>query len=89
MPQMEEKEMVTIEFDDGDTAEYFIEGVVEAKGNEYIVLIPKNDGDSMEFYRVEEHDNDEEDWIPIEDEEEYKAVIAELRECGYEIEIEN
>ena len=89
MSQNEEKEFITLEFDDGEEVEYEVEGVIELDEQDYVVLIPTKDKESIEIFRLKETENGEEEEItPIEDEVEYQKVIDELKKCGYQIETE-
>ncbi|MEA4923185.1 MAG: DUF1292 domain-containing protein [Eubacteriaceae bacterium] len=88
----EEKEYVTLEFEDEDgnmeEIEYTVENFVDVGDQSYIVLVQTEQEDAIEFYRFDEI-GDEAELNPIEDEDEFKAVISKLRETGYDIKIES
>jgi len=84
----EEKEHMTLEFDDGEEVEYDVEGVIEVNGQDYIVLVQTENDDMLEVFRLESVSDEEEEIVAIEDDDEYDAVLAELRECGYDIRID-
>ncbi|MDD5986551.1 MAG: DUF1292 domain-containing protein [Eubacteriales bacterium] len=84
----EEKERMTLEFDDGEEVEYDVEGVIEVNGQDYIVLVQTENDDMLEVFRLESVSDEEEEIVAIEDDDEYDAVLAELRECGYDIRID-
>lgn len=88
----EEKEYVTLEFEDEDgnleEIEYTVENFVDVGDQSYIVLVQTEQEDAIEFYRFDEI-GDEAELNPIEDEDEFKAVISKLRENGYDIKIES
>lgn len=86
----EEKDYLTLSFDDGEDIEYEVVGTVENDGQEYIVLIPTENDDVIEIYRLteSEDDPDSEEITVIEDDDEYMAVINTLRGMGFQIEVD-
>ncbi|MGI6736410.1 MAG: DUF1292 domain-containing protein [Anaerovoracaceae bacterium] len=83
---------VTLEFENEDGSleqiEYTVDNIIDAGEREYVVLLPVEQPDSIEVYRYREGEEDAE-ITEIEDEKEFSAVIARLRELGYRIELEN
>ncbi len=86
----QEKEYLTLSFDDGEEIEYEVVGVIEVSGKDYIVLIPETDPNAIEVYGLAEvpDDPDSEEITVIEDDDEYMAVIDALREAGFSIEMD-
>ena len=86
----QEKEYLTLSFDDGEEIEYEVVGVIEVAGKDYIVLIPETDPNAIEVYGLAEvpDDPDSEEITVIEDDDEYMAVIDALREAGFSIEMD-
>ena len=87
----QEKEFLTLTFDDGEEIEYEVAGVIEVDGQDYIALIPETDENAIEVYRLSEveDDPDSEEITVIESDEEYLQVIEALRDAGMQIEIED
>lgn len=73
----EEKDMVTIEFEDKEV-ECEIMGVFEAEGKEYIALIPEDGTDDVWIYGYKEVGDDEFEIIDIEDDAEFEAAVKEF-----------
>ena len=63
--EVEETEVITLEFDDGAEVECEIMGVFDFNGKEYIALIPEVGEDEFEL-------------VAIEDDAEFEAVVAEF-----------
>lgn len=87
----QEKEYLTLTFDDGEEIEYEVAGVIEVNDQDYIALIPETNDSAIEVYRLDEveDDPDSEEITVIEDDEEYLMVITALREAGMQIEIDD
>lgn len=75
-----DEDIMTLEFDDGVEEECGILGVFDALGKEYIALNPLGTED-VYIYGYKEFD-DEYELIDIEDEEEFKKVIAEFEKLA-------
>ena len=73
----EEKDMVTLEFDEGDV-ECEIMGVFEAAGKEYIALIPEDGSDDVWIYGYKEVGEDEFEIVDIEDDAEFETAVKEF-----------
>lgn len=73
-------DIMTLEFDDSIEEECGILGVFDALGKEYIALNPLGTED-VYIYGYKEFD-DEYELIDIEDEEEFKKVIAEFEKLA-------
>lgn len=75
----EEREVITLEFDDKDV-ECEIMGTFEVDGKEYIALIPDDGTDNVWIYTyvLVNEDPVEFDIIDIEDDAEFEAAVAEF-----------
>lgn len=76
--EIEEKDIITLEFDNGDEVECEIMGVFDFNGKEYIALIPDDGTDDVYIYAYKEVGEDEFELIDIEDDAEFEAVVAEF-----------
>lgn len=76
--EIEEKDIITLEFDNGDEVECEIMGVFDFNGKEYIALIPDDGTDDVYIYGYKEVGEDEFELIDIEDDVEFEAVVAEF-----------
>ena len=75
---MEEVDIITLEFDDGVELECEIMGVFDHAGKEYIALIPLDDSDDVYIYGYKEVGEDEFELVDLEDDAEFAAVVAEF-----------
>ncbi|MDO4395520.1 MAG: DUF1292 domain-containing protein [Clostridia bacterium] len=75
---MEEVDIITLEFDDGVELECEIMGVFDHAGKEYIALIPLDDSDDVYIYGYKEVGEDEFELVDLEDDAEFEAVVAEF-----------
>ena len=89
--QKDEKEYLTLSFDDGEDVEYEVLGVIDVEEKTYIVMVPETDQDSIEIVGLEDVDDDPEteEIIMIDDDEEYLKVVNALREMGFSIDLED
>ena len=76
--EIEETDVITLEFDDGAEIECEIMGVFDYNGKEYIALIPDDGTDDVYIYGYKEVGEDEFELIDIEDDGEFEAVVAEF-----------
>ena len=76
--EVEEAEVITLEFDDGAEVECEIMGVFDFNGKEYIALIPDDGTDDVYIYGYQEVGEDEFELVDIEDDAEFEAVVAEF-----------
>ncbi len=76
--EIEESDIITLEFDDGQEVECEIMGVFDFNGKEYIALIPDDGTDDVYIYGYKEVGDDEFEIIDIEDDDEFEAVVAEF-----------
>ena len=76
--EIEETDVITLEFDDGAEIECEIMGVFDYNGKEYIALIPDDGTDDVYIYGYKEVGEDEFELVYIEDDAEFEAVVAEL-----------
>ena len=84
--ELEEQDVITLEFDDGLEVECAIMGVFEYGEKEYIALIPLDDSDDVYIYGYKEVGEEEFELVDLEDEEfdkavaEFDAIMAEMDE---------
>ena len=76
--EIEEADVITLEFDDGAEIECEIMGVFDYNGKEYIALIPDDGSDDVYIYVYKEVGEDEFELVDIEDDAEFEAVVAEF-----------
>ncbi len=76
--EIEEADIITLEFDDGKEVECEIMGVFDFGGKEYIALIPDDGTDDVYIYGYKEVGEDEFELVDIEDDAEFEAVVAEF-----------
>ena len=76
--EIEEADVITLEFDDGAEIECEIMGVFDYNGKEYIALIPDDGSDDVYIYGYKEGGEDEFELVDIEDDAEFEAVVAEF-----------
>ena len=76
--EIEETDVITLEFDDGAEVECEIMGVFDYNGKEYIALIPDDGTDDVYIYGYNEVGDDEFELVDIEDDAEFEAVVAEF-----------
>ena len=76
--EVEETEVITLEFDDGVEVECEIMGVFDYEGKEYIALIPNDGTDDVYIYGYKEVGEDEFELVDIEDDAEFEKVVAEF-----------
>ncbi len=76
--EIEEADVITLEFDDGAEVECEIMGVFDYNGKEYIALIPDDGTDDVYIYGYKEAGEDEFELVDIEDDSEFEAVVAEF-----------
>ncbi len=86
----DDKEYLTLSFDDGEDVEYEVLGVLDVEEKTYIVMVPETDQDSIEIFGLEDVDDDQEteEIIMIDDDEEYMKVVNALRDMGFSIEMD-
>lgn len=77
-----EKDIITLEFEDGNEIECEVVGVFEAKGQEYIALVAVDSMDEDEsevfIYRYKEIGEDEFQMDDITDDEEFAMAVETL-----------
>ena len=76
--EVEETEVITLEFDDGVEVECEIMGVFDYEGKEYIALIPDDGSDDVYIYGYKEVGDAEFELVDIEDDAEFEKVVAEF-----------
>jgi uncharacterized protein YrzB (UPF0473 family) len=78
VPEIEEADFITLEFDDGAEIECEIMGVFDYEGKEYIALIPNDGTDDVYIYGYKEVGEEEFELVDIESDEEFEKVVAEF-----------
>ena len=76
--EIEETDVITLEFDDGAEVECEIMGVFDYNGKEYIALIPDDGTDDVYIYGYKEVGEDEFELVDIEDDAEFESVVVEF-----------
>lgn len=76
--EIDETDIITLEFDNGDEVECEIMGVFDFNGKEYIALIPDDGTDDVYIYGYKEVGEEEFELVDIEDDAEFEAVVAEF-----------
>ena len=76
--EIEETDVITLEFDDGAEIDCEIMGVFDYNGKEYIALIPDDGTDDVYIYGYKEVGEDEFELVDIEDDAEFESVVAEF-----------
>lgn len=80
----EEIEVITLEFDDGESMECEVLGVFEFDKKEYIALLPKDGSDDVYIYGYKELDEEEFELVDITDEDEFKKVAEAFEKLAFE-----
>ena len=75
---VDEADVITLQFEDGQDVECEIMGVFDYNGKEYIALIPLDGTDDVYIYGYQEVGEDEFEILEIEDDAEFEAVVAEF-----------
>lgn len=78
--EKDEKQYMTLEFDNGDKVECEIMGVFDAGDKEYIALIPENGSDDVYIYGYEEEEFEKGGLTEIEDDEEFEKAVKAFEE---------
>lgn len=76
--EIDEADVITLQFEDGADVECEIMGVFDYNGKEYIALIPLDGTDDVYIYGYKEVGEDEFEILEIEDDAEFEAVVAEF-----------
>ncbi|MCH3954641.1 MAG: DUF1292 domain-containing protein [Eubacterium sp.] len=75
--EVEDDDIITLEYDDGTTMECEIQGVFPLGDKDYVALIPHDDSDDVYIYRYQEYDDGTFDIDSIEDDAEFKKAAME------------
>lgn len=75
---VDEADVITLQFEGGEDVECEIMGVFDYNGKEYIALIPLDGTDDVYIYGYQEVGEDEFEILEIEDDAEFEAVVAEF-----------
>jgi uncharacterized protein YrzB (UPF0473 family) len=73
---MEENKIITMVDEDGEKVDFELVEIIELDGNKYALLAPIGDEDDAYVYKIEEVDGKEQ-YIAVEDEEEFEKVLEE------------
>ncbi|MDX9887971.1 MAG: DUF1292 domain-containing protein [Anaerovoracaceae bacterium] len=76
--EVDEADIITLEFDDGEDVECEIMGIFDVDGKEYIALVPLDGSDDVYIYGYKEQGEDEFELIDIDDDKEFEKVVAEF-----------
>lgn len=87
MPERQEYQVITLTDEEGNEQEFTVLEYVEVDGQEYVVVAPAGEEETMpaRVLRVE----DEETLVPVEDEDEFNRVLERLEEEDLEIVLED
>lgn len=77
-PVEEEVDVITLEFDDGETIECEIIGVFEYNGKDYVALDPDDESGDAFIYGYKEVGDDEFELVDIDSEEEFEGAAKEF-----------
>lgn len=80
----EDAEIITLEFDDGESVECEVMGVFDFEEKEYIALIPTDGTDDVFIYGYKEINDEEFELIDIEDDAEFERVVEEFEKMTVE-----
>ena len=75
---MEEKDIITLEFEGGETRDCEIVGVFDVGGKEYIALAPQDDSGDVCIYGYEETGENGFELSEIEDDDEFEIASRTL-----------
>jgi len=73
---MEENKIITMIDEDGEKVDFELVEIIELDGNKYALLAPIGEEDDAFVYKIEVVD-DKEQYIAVEDEEEFAKVLEE------------
>lgn len=76
--EVEDDDIITLEYDDGTTMECEIMGVFPLGEKDYVALIPHDDSDDVYIYRYQEYDDGTFEIESIEDENEFNKAASEF-----------
>ncbi|MDR0884780.1 MAG: DUF1292 domain-containing protein [Clostridiales Family XIII bacterium] len=71
----DDKDFITLEFDDGENIECEILGVFDVEDKEYIALVPDDGSDDVYIYGYKEVGDDEFELVEIEDDAEFDTAV--------------
>lgn len=77
-------EVITLEFDDGESVECEVIGVFDFEEKEYIALLPVDGTDDVYIYGYKELDDEEFELIDINDEDEFERVADAFEKLAFE-----
>jgi hypothetical protein len=76
--EVDEADIITLEFEDGEDVECEIMGIFDVDNKEYISLIPLDGSDDVYIYGYKEIGEDEFELVDIDDDKEFEKVVAEF-----------
>ena len=86
--EVEDADIITLEFEDGEDVECEIMGIFDMDKKEYIALIPLDGTDDVYIYGYKEIGEDEFELVDIDDDKEFEKVVAEFDKIVAEDETE-
>ena len=78
IPDKEDEDIITLEFDDDTAVDCYVMGTFEHNGKEYIALAPEDGTDDVYIYGYKQINDEEFEILEIESEEEFDAAAAEF-----------
>lgn len=78
IPEMDDEDIITLEFDDGSAVDCYVMGTFPYKEHEYIALAPEDGTDDVYIYGYKQLAGDEFEIQEIESDEEFDAAAAEF-----------
>ena len=78
IPEEDDADYLTLQFDDGTQQECMILGVFDCDGKEYMAPVPDGEGYDVYLYGYKENDDETFDLLDIVDDAEFEKVAAEF-----------
>ncbi len=82
--ELEDADVITLEFDDGESIECEVMGIFDFEEKEYIALIPLDGTDDVFIYGYKEINDEEFELIDIDDDAEFDRVVEEFEKMTVE-----
>ncbi len=76
--EMDEQDIITLEFDDDTAVDAEVIGVFDVGDKEYIALAPLDGTDDVYIYGYKDNDDETFELIEVEDEEEFNTAVSEF-----------
>lgn len=81
----EENSIIELEDEDGNKVEFELLDYIEYKGEDFIVMLPLDDDSSVIILKVEPLDDENENYVPIEDEAKVNKIFELFKERNAEL----